>query len=104
MITRRARGPPPLPAPRERVREKGGDHMSHTVSLEAWQEFLTTHAEGGVLDGRVTQVKPFGAVVDLGNGVVGLLRGSTDLAPEAPVSVRIDAVDLERRRVSLLVA
>lgn len=78
--------------------------MSHTVSLEAWQEFLLAHAAGGVLPGQVTQVMPFGAFVELGGGVVGLLHGRTDLRPGAEVSVTIEAVDLEGRRVSLRLA
>jgi ribosomal protein S1 len=79
-------------------------HMSHTVSLEAWQEFLVAHAAGGALAGQVTDVMPFGAFVELGGGIVGLLsrsEWSSEVVAGSTISVRIAAVDLERRRVSL---
>ena len=74
------------------------------VPLAAWQEFLAAHAGGGVLDGRVTQVMPFGAFVEVADGIVGLLprqAWSGDVELGSHVAVKIENVDLEGRRFSL---
>jgi ribosomal protein S1 len=77
----------------------------HTpVSLETWRDFLAAHAAGGIVDGRVSSVVPFGAFVEVGEGIHGLLhRDAWSAEPEigAGIQVRIIAVDLERRRMSL---
>ncbi|MEV6642228.1 S1 RNA-binding domain-containing protein [Amycolatopsis sp. NPDC051371] len=72
--------------------------------MSQWQEFVAAHAEGGVLDGVVARVLPFGAFVEVAPGVHGLLV--TDRVPEqgSRVTVRIDSVDVERRRFSLVKA
>ncbi|VVJ17089.1 Uncharacterised protein [Amycolatopsis camponoti] len=69
--------------------------------MSQWQEFVAAHAEGGVLDGVVARVVPFGAFVDV-DGHQGLLV--TDAAPEpgSRVTVRIETIDVERRRFSLV--
>ncbi|WP_290062809.1 S1 RNA-binding domain-containing protein [Amycolatopsis solani] len=69
--------------------------------MSDWKELVAAHAEGGVLDGVVARVVPFGAFVDV-HGHHGLLV--TDAAPEpgSRVSVRIEAIDGERRRFSLV--
>lgn len=83
-------------------------NQPHTgVSLEVWQEFLAQHAEGGVVNGTVVSVVPFGTFVDVGNGIHGLLHVSeTSETHEvgAGIQVRINNVDLDRRRMSLLPA
>lgn len=73
------------------------------IPLPVWQEFVSRHAAGGVLDGVVVKVVPFGAFVDMGDGVHGLLHESECAPPEVGtrVSVRIKAIDVERRRMSL---
>lgn len=76
----------------------------HEVPLAAWQEFLTRHGAGGVLDGHVTKVLPFGALVDVGSGIHGLLPSTAWSArPEAgaAIQVRIGSLDVDNRRVSL---
>ncbi|MFE5571168.1 S1 RNA-binding domain-containing protein [Amycolatopsis japonica] len=40
---------------------------------ENWREFVVAHADGGVLDGVVTRVLPFGAFVEVAPGMEGLL-------------------------------
>lgn len=77
------------------------------VALPLWQQFLVDHADGGTITGRVVDVKPFGAFVELADGIHGLLHSSGySTAPEvgATVSVRIENVDLAGRRISLTVA
>jgi ribosomal protein S1 len=77
------------------------------VSLATWQEFLAANAAGGVVDGNVTQVLPFGAFVELAGGIVGLLpkvHWSAELAVGERIPVRIETVDVQRWRVSLIPA
>jgi ribosomal protein S1 len=77
--------------------------MSHP-DPSAWRDFVSRHSGGGVLDGRVTQVLPFGAFVEVGEGVNGLLPRNRDAAPLEPgakIAVKIASIDVENQRVSL---
>ncbi|GLY77503.1 S1 RNA-binding domain-containing protein [Actinoallomurus iriomotensis] len=80
----------------------------HTPApLSAWQDFLARHAEGGALDGRVASVVPFGAFVEVADGIHGLLPSvEWTTRPEvgADIRVRVNVVDIDRRRMSLLPA
>lgn len=71
--------------------------------MSAWQEFVAAHAEGSVADGVVVRVLPFGAFVEV-VGHHGLLVA--DVVPEAGtrLPVRIERIDGERRRFSLVKA
>ena len=83
------------------------NHPHTDVPLVAWQAFLARHGAGGVLEGRVTKVLPFGAFVDVGEGIQGLLpRAAWSDRPDvgAGIQVRIDSLDVGNRRVSLLPA
>ncbi len=76
----------------------------HSVEPAVWNEFVARHASGGVIDGTVVSVVPFGAFIDVGDGVHGLLHESawgTRPEPGSRVAVRILALDVENRRVSL---
>jgi ribosomal protein S1 len=76
----------------------------HSVDTAVWNEFVARHASGGVIDGVVVSVVPFGAFVDVGDGIHGLLHESSwDRRPEpgSLVAVRILALDVENRRMSL---
>jgi ribosomal protein S1 len=75
------------------------DHQGETP-----QAFIARHAVGDVVDGEVVQHVSFGAFVELGGGVHGLLHH--DEVPEAPapgtaLRVEILAMDAERGRVAL---
>jgi small subunit ribosomal protein S1 len=75
--------------------------------LSAWTTFVTAHADGGVLDGRVVKVLPFGALVEVADGIQGLLPRSTWSAEpqnDSHIPVRIDILDVQRRRMSLVPA
>src|SRR5579872_5003388 len=89
----------------------------HTSELQAtqsdpWQEFANAHSVGELVYGRVTKLVPFGAFVQVGDGIEGLVHISemanhhVDL-PEQVVSpseelwVKIIEIDLQRRRISL---
>ena len=88
-----------------------------SLSLKAtqqdpWQEFANSHAVGELVYGRVTKLVPFGAFVQVAEGIEGLVHISEMAvhhveAPEQVVQpgeelwVKIIDVDLERRRISL---
>ncbi|HZN13541.1 MAG TPA: 30S ribosomal protein S1 [Acidimicrobiales bacterium] len=88
-----------------------------SLSLKAtqqdpWQEFATAHRVGELVYGRVTKLVPFGAFIQVGEGIEGLVHISemavhhVDL-PEQVVNpgeelwVKIIDIDLQRRRISL---
>ena len=88
-----------------------------SLSLKAtqqdpWQEFAGGHQVGELVYGRVTKLVPFGAFVQVGEGIEGLVHISEMAeqhveAPEQVVTpgeelwVKIIDIDLERRRISL---
>jgi small subunit ribosomal protein S1 len=88
-----------------------------SLSLKAtqqdpWQEFASTHDVGQLVYGRVTKLVPFGAFVQVGDGIEGLVHISEMSAhhvdaPEQVVTpgeelwVKIIDLDLARRRISI---
>jgi small subunit ribosomal protein S1 len=88
-----------------------------SLSLKAtqqdpWLEFATSHQVGELVYGRVTKLVPFGAFVQVGEGIEGLVHISEMAvhhveAPEQVVTpgeelwVKIIDIDLDRRRISL---
>jgi small subunit ribosomal protein S1 len=93
------------------------DRERISLSLKAtqqdpWQEFANSHQVGELVYGRVTKLVPFGAFVQVGDGIEGLVHISEMAAhhveaPEQVVTpgeelwVKIIDVDLDRRRISL---
>ena len=93
------------------------DRERISLSLKAtqqdpWQEFANAHRVGELVYGRVTKLVPFGAFVQVGESIEGLVHISEmsshhiDL-PEQVVTpgeelwVKIIDLDLQRRRISL---
>ena len=88
-----------------------------SLSLKAtqsdpWQEFADGHQVGELVYGRITKLVPFGAFVQVGDGIEGLVHISEMAAhhvdlPEQVVTpgeelwVKIIDIDLQRRRISL---
>ncbi|OYV59969.1 MAG: 30S ribosomal protein S1, partial [Actinobacteria bacterium 21-73-9] len=88
-----------------------------SLSLKAtqsdpWQVFADTHSVNQLVYGRVTKLVPFGAFVQVGDGIEGLVHISEMAAhhvesPEQVVSVaeelwvKIIELDTGRRRISL---
>ncbi len=88
-----------------------------SLSLKAtqsdpWQEFADSHSVGQLVYGRITKLVPFGAFVQVGDGIEGLVHISEMAAhhvdlPEQVVTpgeelwVKIIDIDLQRRRISL---
>jgi small subunit ribosomal protein S1 len=93
------------------------DRERISLSLKAtqqdpWQEFASNHRVGELVYGRVTKLVPFGAFVQVGDGIEGLVHISEMSAhhvdlPEQVVTpgeelwVKIIDLDLQRRRISL---
>ncbi|MGI9034067.1 MAG: 30S ribosomal protein S1 [Acidimicrobiales bacterium] len=93
------------------------DRERISLSLKAtqqdpWQEFANNHRVGELVYGRVTKLVPFGAFLQVGDGIEGLVHISEMAAhhvdlPEQVVTageelwVKIIDLDLQRRRISL---
>ncbi len=93
------------------------DRERISLSLKAtqqdpWQEFASNHQIGELVYGRVTKLVPFGAFIQVGDGIEGLVHISEMSAhhvdlPEQVVTpgeelwVKIIDLDLDRRRISL---
>ena len=82
------------------------------TQVDPWQEFATNHRMGELVYGRITKLVPFGAFVQVGDGIEGLVHISEMAAhhvdlPEQVVTpgeelwVKIIDIDLQRRRISL---
>jgi len=100
-----------------KVLEIDGDRERISLSLKAtqqdpWQAFAQGHAVNQLVYGRVTKIVPFGAFVQVGDGIEGLVHISEMSshhveAPEQVVTpgeelwVKIIDLDLARRRISL---
>ena len=82
------------------------------TQADPWQEFASSHSVDQLVYGRVTKLVPFGAFVQVGDGIEGLVHISEMSAhhveaPEQVVTpgeelwVKIIDLDLARRRISL---
>ena len=93
------------------------DRERISLSLKAtqqdpWQDFAASHRVGELVYGRVTKLVPFGAFVQVGDGIEGLVHISEMSAhhvelpeqvvpPSEELWVKIIDLDLKRRRISL---
>ncbi len=82
------------------------------TQADPWQEFASAHRAGELVYGRITKLVPFGAFVQVGDGIEGLVHISEMAShhvdvPEQVVTsgeelwVKIVEIDLQRRRISL---
>ncbi|MEQ8716104.1 MAG: 30S ribosomal protein S1 [Acidimicrobiales bacterium] len=93
------------------------DRERISLSLKAtqqdpWQEFASNHRVGELVYGRVTKLVPFGAFVQVGESIEGLVHISEMsthhvdvpeqvVTPGEELWVKIIDIDLQRRRISL---
>jgi small subunit ribosomal protein S1 len=93
------------------------DRERVSLSLKAtqadpWKEFAEKHRAGQIIDGEVTKIVPFGAFVRVAEGIEGLVHisklseqhvESADQVVQVGerVRVKVEDVDIARRRVSL---
>ena len=106
------------PGERIRVMIKNIDQENRRIALsmrdakgDPWEGVSERYAQGQVVEGRVEKREEFGLFVRLEPGVVGLLPASVlkrtpevsldKKKPGDPVSVSIDSVDEDNRRISL---
>jgi small subunit ribosomal protein S1 len=77
---------------------------------DPWQRVTETLDEGEVVEGTVTGVARFGAFVEIGEGIEGLVHTSempggqatrSDLEPGSPVTVRVLEIDEGERQIAL---
>ena len=82
------------------------------TQMDPWQVFAEGHAGGQLVYGRITKIVPFGAFVQVGDGIEGLVHISEMAthhveSPEQVVTageelwVKIIELDTARRRISL---
>ena len=79
---------------------------------DPWRTLVKNYPVGAIIEGKVTKLVPFGAFVELGDGIEGLVHIS-EMAPrhvDIPsqvcnvgdtVQLKVMDVDLDRRRISL---
>ena len=79
---------------------------------DPWRTLVKKYPVGAIVEGTVTKLVPFGAFVDLGEGIEGLVHIS-EMANKhvdqpsqvthvgAKVQVKVMEIDLDRRRISL---
>lgn len=93
------------------------DEMRITASIkrtgaDPWTEFLDNHKEGDIVTGTVQRIVPYGAFVELADGVDGLLHISnmaderinkpTDIVKQnQETEVKIIKIDGENKKISL---
>lgn len=79
---------------------------------DPWRTLVKKYPVGAIVEGRVTKIVPFGAFVDLGDGIEGLVhisemaRQHVDTPSQVTnvndtVQVKVMEIDLDRRRISL---
>ncbi|MGB4593402.1 MAG: 30S ribosomal protein S1 [Coriobacteriia bacterium] len=79
---------------------------------DPWKQLVSGFVPGTIVSGKVTKIVPFGAFVEIGDGVEGLVhisemaKGHVEKADDvvavgAEVQIKIMDVDTERRRISL---
>ncbi|TNC24307.1 S1 RNA-binding domain-containing protein [Amycolatopsis alkalitolerans] len=72
-----------------------------------WLAFLAEHGDGGVVNAKVTEVLPFGALLEVAPGVHGLLphsTGATEPQVGSTIPVRAAEIDVEKRRIRFAAA
>ena len=79
---------------------------------DPWRALVKKYPVGAIVEGTVTKLVPFGAFVDLGEGIEGLVHISemankhVDQPSQVThvgdkVQVKVMEIDLDRRRISL---
>ena len=92
-------------------RERISLGMKQTTE-DPWRQLVKDYPVGAIIEGTVTKLVPFGAFVELGSGVEGLVhisemaKGHVETPDQVThvgekVHVKVMDVDLDRRRISL---
>jgi small subunit ribosomal protein S1 len=95
----------------DRERERVGLSRKRLLP-DPWSAVIEGLRPGNVVEGTVTRIAHFGAFVDLGQGVEGLVHiseipdgmtANSSVVPDSPIRVRVLRVDNGRRRIALSV-
>lgn len=65
-----------------------------------WDDFVSRHTVGDVVDGRVTKLTPFGVFLTVQGDIPGLLVTGDRPAVGSTVPVRVKALDDAKQRVA----
>ncbi len=91
----------------DRKRQRIGLSMKQLLP-SPWDSVMDWIVPGETIVGHVMRVLHFGAFVDLGNGIDGLLHnteipseGGAEIVPGCELTLRVVSVDVERQRVGL---
>jgi small subunit ribosomal protein S1 len=91
----------------DRKRQRIGLSMKQLLP-SPWDSVMDWIVPGETIVGHVMRVLHFGAFVDLGNGIEGLLHnteipseGGAEIVPGCELTLRVVSVDVERQRVGL---
>lgn len=76
--------------------------LENSDTQRVWDDFVSQHAVGDLVSGRVTKVLAFGALIEVDGGIPGLLVAPDRRAVGSSVSVRIKEFDADKHRVSFL--
>ena len=68
---------------------------------DPWRSLVKKYPIDAIVEGTVTKLVTFGAFVDLGEGVEGLVHISEMATVGDTVQVKVMEIDLDRRRISL---
>ena len=79
---------------------------------DPWRTLVKNYPVGSIIEGKITKLVPFGAFVELGEGIEGLVhisemaKGHVEVPSQVTavgeaVQVKVMDVDLDRRRISL---
>ena len=74
LLGRRRRRRGHRPGPRRRPRQGADQPVAEGDPVDPWQEFATHHRVGELVYGRITKLVPFGAFVQVGDGIEGLVH------------------------------
>lgn len=72
-----------------------------TRATSGWERFAAAYSPGDVVAVTVTRTMPFGCLMEAADGAPGLLQTAGTPRVGERVEGRIEALDADRRRISL---
>ena len=84
------------------------DSMTRFLAEDPWERIPADYSVGRILDVKIIKITEFGAFVDLGEGVEGLIHTSeipggtcAELQPESSITVRVLKINPWQQRIGL---